>query len=195
MIRHRSRTSPWAFVLPLLLTGLGAQTPAGPEDGRPRDLIDLLNTPIVSASKRPQRLAESPQAIEVITRFQIQQMGAFRLQDVLRQAASVNLLEMEPQNVYAGVRGNLIEGYPKNIQVLIDGVPFYNNVRGAIDLDNLPIPIGLIDKIEIVRGPSSPLYGAGAVGGVIAISTRRSGRPPAPPWSPQGNTSGTTPST
>jgi len=101
-------------------------------------------------------------------------MGATRLQDVLRQATSVNLLELEPQNAYAGIRGNLVEGYPKNIQVLIDGVPFYNNVRGAVDLDSLPIPIALIETIEIVRGPSSPLYGAGAVGGVIAISTRRS---------------------
>ncbi|MCC6512371.1 MAG: TonB-dependent receptor [Geothrix sp.] len=166
-------------LLPLLLAAglpaLAAQTPVKPEDERPDDLLDILNTPIVSASKRVQKALESPQAIEVITRSQIQRMGVYRLQDVLRLATSVSLLDMDPQNTYAGIRGNLTEGYPKNIQVLIDGVPFYNSVRGAVDLDNLPIPLGLIEKIEIVRGPSSPLYGAGAVGGVIAIYTQKTG--------------------
>jgi len=151
------------------------QAPAeNSQEKGPEALIELLNTRVKSASKREQKLIEAPQAMEVITRRQIQRMGVFRLQDVLLQATSVNLLHMDPINTYAGIRGNLTEGYPKNIQVLIDGVPFYNAVRGAVDLDNLPIPLALIEKIEIVRGPSSPLYGAGAVGGVIAIYTRKS---------------------
>ena len=173
----RSTALSLAILSPLLASGLAAQVPVKPEDDRPDDLLDILNTPIVSASKRVQKALESPQAIEVITRSQIQRMGVYRLQDVLRQATSVSLLDMDPQNTYAGIRGNLTEGYPKNIQVLIDGVPFYNSVRGAVDLDNLPIPLGLIEKIEIVRGPSSPLYGAGAVGGVIAIYTRKASEP------------------
>lgn len=153
---------------------LVGQAPEGSSwEKEPEALIQLLNTPVKSASKREQKLLEAPQAMEVITRRQIQRMGVFRLQDVLLQATSVNLLKMDPINTYAGIRGNLTEGYPKNIQVLIDGVPFYNSVRGAVDLDNLPIPLALIEKIEIVRGPSSPLYGAGAVGGVIAIYTRK----------------------
>jgi outer membrane receptor for ferrienterochelin and colicin len=172
---HPRSSQPALFILlSLLAISLVAQSPPKSEDERPNDLLDILNTPIVSASKRVQKALESPQAIEVITRAQIQRMGVYRLQDVLRQATSMSLLDMDPQNAYAGIRGILTEGYPKNIQVLIDGVPFYNSVRGAVDLDNLPIPLGLIEKIEIVRGPSSPLYGAGAVGGVIAISTRKS---------------------
>jgi outer membrane cobalamin receptor len=173
-LRHRCL----GFLLPALT--LSGQTPEGlpegPDLGR---LIRLLNTPVTSASKREQSYLEAPQAMEIITRAQIQQMGAFRLQDVLRQATSLNLLELDPQSAYAGMRGNLMEGYPKNIQVLIDGVPFYNAIRGAVDLDNLPIPIDLIEKIEIVRGPCTPLYGSGAVGGVIAISTRQVNGSPA----------------
>ncbi len=159
--------APGLLVVPLL-----GQDPDSP---KLEELLRLRNTPVTVASRREQPFLEAPQAIEIITRAQIEEMGAFRLRDVLLQATSLNLLSQDPQNTYVGIRGNLSEGYPKNVQVLIDGVPFNNALRGAIDIDNLPVPLALIERIEIVRGPASALYGAGAVGGAIAIHTIKAG--------------------
>lgn len=159
--------TPALLVLPLM-----GQEADGP---KLEDLLRLRNTPVTVASRREQPFLEAPQAIEIITRAQIEEMGAFRLGEVLLQALSLSLLSQDPQNTYVGIRGNLSEGYPKNVQVLIDGVPFNNALRGAIDLDNLPVPLAMIERIEIVRGPASALYGAGAVGGAIAIHTMKAG--------------------
>lgn len=148
---------------------LSAQTPPPSLDD---ELLALLNTPVQGASKREQRLIDSPQAIELITGDELRQMGVYRLQDALKLMTSVDLLEADNGYSVVGLRGVMQEGQPRTIQVLIDGVPQYSAIGATIDISNLPVPIDLIDKVEVVRGPSSTLYGANAVTGVIAITTR-----------------------
>lgn len=135
------------------------------------ELMDLLATPISGASKREQRLMDSPQAIEVLTAEDIRRMGIYRIQDALKLMTSIDYLEGDMHVV--GMRGVMQDGQPRTVQVLIDGVPLYNPLSGSIDLSNLPIPIHMVEKIEVVRGPSSTLYGANAVCGVVAITTQR----------------------
>ncbi|HLO68344.1 MAG TPA: TonB-dependent receptor [Holophaga sp.] len=137
------------------------------------ELLALLNTPVQGASKREQRMADSPQAIEVLTGAEIRQQGITRLQDALRLMTSVDLIEAGTEAVSVGLRGVMQDGQPRTLQILVDGAPMYNVLGAGADLDQIPVPIDLVDRIEVVRGPSSTLYGANAVVGVIAITTRR----------------------
>ena len=157
------------------LISLGAVLSAQAADDLDKELAALLNTPIQGASKREQRLIDSPQAIEVLTSEDIRAMGVYRLGDALKLMTSVDVLEVDNVVTNVTLRGAMQQGQPRTVQILIDGVPLYNAEIASVDIDNLPLPIDLIDKIEVVRGPSSSLYGANAVVGVIAITTKRPG--------------------
>lgn len=165
--------------LGLLTALLALGGPAWSQQARPAasreelELLELLNTPVTGASKREQRLIDSPQAIEVLTGEEIRQMGIHRLQDALKLMTGVDILEQDNGFNVVGMRGVMQQGQPRTVQVLIDGVPLYNAFASSIDISNLPLPIDVIDRIEVVRGPSSTLYGANAVVGVIAITTRK----------------------
>ena len=129
------------LTLPALLLAAGplvAQAP--PPDTTELELFELLNTPVVGASKREQRLIDSPQAIEVLTGDEIRQMGIYRLQDALKLMTSVDLLESDLGYSVIGMRGVMQEGQPRTVQVLIDGVPLYTPQGGTYDINNLPPP-------------------------------------------------------
>ncbi|MBI3130806.1 MAG: TonB-dependent receptor [Acidobacteria bacterium] len=174
MAAHR-KSIPYLIVgggvccLPLL-----AQQPApAKEKDDEMALITLLNTPISSASKRVQDPIESPQAVEVITSEQIRMSGAFKLTDVLKLATSVQVWDNDPNKINVTIRGINPANSARSIQVLVDGVALYNIINLGVDWNGIPVPIDAIDRVEIVRGPSSSLYGANAQMGVIAISTKR----------------------
>ncbi len=160
----------------LFMAALETQAPQTPPvDNTEAELLALLNTPVSGASKREQRLIDSPQAIEVLTGEEIRQMGIFRLQDALKLMTGIDIIEADNGFSVVGMRGVMQQGQPRTVQVLIDGVPLYNAYASSIDLNNLPISIDMIDRVEVVRGPSSTLYGANAVVGVIAITSRKAG--------------------
>ena len=153
---------------------LPAQAP--PQDSLESELMALLNTPIESASKRVQKAIESPQAVEVITAEQIKASGAFRLADVLRLATSVQVWDEDADRCTVTIRGVNPGGNPRTVQILVDGVALFNLMASPIDLNGIPVPTDAIERVEIVRGPSSSLYGANAQMGVIAITTKRAGQ-------------------
>lgn len=159
----------------LLALGLPIMAQAPDSDTLELDLFELLNTHVVSASKREQKLINSPQAIEVLTGDEIRQMGIFRIQDALKLMTGVDIVEADNEFSVVGMRGVMQQGQPRTVQVLIDGVPLYNAFASSVDINNLPLPIDLIDRVEVVRGPSSTLYGANAVVGVITITTKKVG--------------------
>jgi len=149
-----------------------APPPAAP-GGEVDELMALMNTPIESASKRVQKAIDSPQAIEVITADQIRASGFFRLADVLRLATAVQVWDADPDRCNVTIRGVNPAGNPRTVQILLDGVPMFNIIAGPVDINGLPVPMDAIERIEIVRGPSSSLYGANAQFGVISITTKR----------------------
>lgn len=156
----------------LLAAGLACAAPCSEPPPPGDELLQILNTPVESASRRRQRMIEAPQAIETLRGDDLRRMGVVRLVDALRLLTSVDVLEYDTVATYVGMRGLMMQGYPRSVQILIDGVPLHNANTGSVDLDNLPLPMDLVDRIEVVRGPSSSLYGANAVAGVIAITTR-----------------------
>ncbi|NTV26055.1 MAG: TonB-dependent receptor [Chlorobiaceae bacterium] len=123
---------------------------------------------VVTATRTPNPVSKLPMAVEVITRQQIEESGAMNLSDVLEEAQGVNALE--PTNGRLGVAS--LRGLDSRLTlVLVDGIRLTQGFQGYSDLRE--IPAGIIDRVEIVRGAGSALYGSDAVGGVINVITRQ----------------------
>ena len=162
------RLGPLAILSTLALPGPPIRAQEGPSD-----LLALLATPVVASSKREQPLLEAPQAVEVLRGRDLRTMGIFRLADALKLMTDVDVLDFEGDAPTVGVRGVLPQGTGRTLQILVDGVPLYNAEVGFQDLDALPVPLDLLDRVEVIRGPSSALYGANATTGVLSLTTIR----------------------
>jgi len=124
---------------------------------------------VVTATRRAQSAEESLAAVTVITRTDIAASQARDLADLLRFHAGLEI----GRNGGAGQPASLfLRGTESNhTLVLIDGVRINPGTIGGANWQNLDP--NLIDRVEIVRGPRSSLYGPDAIGGVIQIFTRR----------------------
>jgi iron complex outermembrane receptor protein len=136
-------------------------------------LEELLNSKVYSASKYEQREAEAPSSISVISADQIRRNGYRTLNEALR---SVTGFYTKNHGSYTtmGVRGFAPPGDSNGrILLLVNGHEINNNIDGSAPLGNdFPIDMDLIDRIEIVRGPSSSIYGANAFFGVVNVIIR-----------------------
>lgn len=125
-----------------------------------------LDAVVVTASRRMQRLADVPVTTELVTRREIEQTGASDLASVLTERTGVQLEGGHPTG--AGV---MLQGLgSERVLVLVDGQPFIGRISGQIDLSRLPS--SMIERVEVVKGPQSTLYGTEAMGGVINVITR-----------------------
>ena len=140
----------------------------------------ILNKDIVSASKSEETSFESPLSSTVITGREIEQSGVTSIPEALRLVPGVVVREKTPGNYDVHIRGN-DNVPPKNILlysensmalVMIDGRAVYNYAFGGTFWETLPIGINDIERIEVIRGPSSALYGPNAVTGVVNIVTK-----------------------
>ena len=128
---------------------------------------------VVTAERNPQPLADSPSAVAVITQQQIQAKKPFDLLDVLRLAPGLSFAQ-------SGTRGKSTSVFTRGTNsnqtlVLVDGVRANSPQDGRFDFGQ--IPVENVERVEIVRGPASALYGSDAIGGVINIITKRGSGP------------------
>jgi outer membrane receptor for ferrienterochelin and colicins len=124
------------------------------------------NVIVVTATRKPERLANSPIATEVITREEIEQSGAENVAELLQEHPGV---QIEQSFRGAGVRlQGLDSAY---VLILVDGERLAGRVDGTVDLSRFNTEN--VERIEVVKGASSALYGSDALGGVINIVTRR----------------------
>ncbi|MDO4904266.1 MAG: TonB-dependent receptor [Lautropia sp.] len=128
-----------------------------------------LGRVVVTATREPQLLDQSAGDIVLIDRSMLVDGGIDSVEEALRRHAGVQLTRSGGPGQSAGyfVRGVGSSG----TVVLLDGVRVGSASLGQFDLSSLAI--GQIERIEVLRGPASGLYGADAVGGVINIITRR----------------------
>jgi len=141
-----------------------AQKPAAPAEDTITAPEKVIN---ITATRNPRPLSQTASSVTVITHDQIEAKQPYQLSDLLRLAAGVSVSESGTIGHDASV---FIRGANSNqTLVLIDGVRATNE---DIPFDFGPIPIENIDRIEILRGPGSALYGSDAMGGVINIITR-----------------------
>lgn len=129
---------------------------------------------IYSASKRCEPLLESPSAVSVITAEDIRYSGAKKVTDLFRMVPGVDVADVN--SFYTGVQArgySFLPKYAREMLVLIDGRSVYSPQINATFWDQIPLFLEDIERIEIIRGPNAPLYGANAFNGVINIITKK----------------------
>ncbi len=120
---------------------------------------------ILTATRTPRDLSSIPLPATLINKNQIKDLGAVRLDEILIEQTGINTVSDE-----SGFEGLQMQGISSDyILILIDGVPLIGRKAGNFDLSRMAI--GNIKQIEIVKGPSSSLFGSEALGGVINIIT------------------------
>ncbi len=127
---------------------------------------------VESAARHKQEIGMSPSAITVITRADIEASGASTIPDLLRLVPGMNVVVANP--FFTAITTRLYfteEGI--HILVLIDGREINFDPLGFPPWEITPLLLDDIERIEIIRGPGSALYGANALTGVVSITTRR----------------------
>ena len=126
-----------------------------------------LGEMVVTATLSETPVEKIPAAIEIIDRSDIEEMGVQTLHQVLTEAQGVNLEPASGRMSTVRLRGLS----SSKTLVMIDGMRLPTGFQDKVDLGE--IPAGLIERIEIVRGSASALYGSDAIGGVVNVITRK----------------------
>jgi outer membrane receptor for ferrienterochelin and colicins len=129
---------------------------------------------VYAASKYEQKVTEAPSSVSIITADEIKKYGYRTLADILRSVRGLTVT-YDRNYSYIGVRGFTRAGdYNARVLIMVDGHRLNDPVYdGVIIGTDFVLDVDLIDRIEIVRGPSSSLYGNNALFGVINVITRR----------------------
>lgn len=139
--------------------------------GHAADASLELDEQVVTATRTARTVEQSLAAVSVIDREEIERSQARSVPDLLRRLPGVSLVNNggpgKATSVY--LRGTESD----HVLVLIDGVKVGSVTSGGTAFQDLPVE--LIERIEVVRGPRSSLYGSEAIGGVIQIFTRQGG--------------------
>jgi len=155
----------------LLAQLIAAAMPVMAEDAS--EVKEKEDQMVVTASSIEQNLKDAPASISVITREDLQKKPVQNLKDVLKDVPGVQITNESDNRQGVSIRG-LGSGYTL---ILVDGKRV--NSRNAVfrhnDFDLSWIPAESIERIEVVRGPMSSLYGSDALGGVVNIITRKVG--------------------
>jgi iron complex outermembrane recepter protein len=140
----------------------------------------FLNKDVTSASKRAEKSMESPLSTTVISKDEIVNSGATIIPEILRLVPGMIVREKTNGNYDVHIRGN--DNVPaKNMNVyseeaisliMIDGRPVFCYAFGGTFWETMPVDINDIERVEVIRGPSSALYGPNAVNGVVNIITK-----------------------
>lgn len=125
---------------------------------------------VESASKHRQSIFWSPSAVTVFTREEIRSAGATTLPDLLRRVPGFDVYALKPAYPLVGARA-LTEESNNLVLVLVDGREAMIELTGMTLWGALTIDIEEIERIEVIRGPGSALYGANAFAAVVSITT------------------------
>lgn len=170
-----------SLTLALAALGLAGAAHAQPAAGAPPDTtrpVMFLKETVVTGARYPRAYYESPQALSFVSRLQLREQLPAAVGDVLSALPGVDNSKDSPWEQRPVLRG--LSG--QRVLVLMDGSPM-NSARGNGPHPSLVDP-SQVERIEVVRGPSSVSYGSDAIGGVINIITRES------PYSESGRSLG-----
>jgi outer membrane receptor protein involved in Fe transport len=124
-----------------------------------------------AVSKQSESVLRAPAALTTIDGSVVRLSGATTIAELLRWVPGVQVFRSAPGNYVVSIRGTGgLAG--NNTILLVDGIPLNSPLDGGVDWDLIPINASDVERIEIVRGPVSPTYGANAYTGVINIVTR-----------------------
>jgi outer membrane receptor protein involved in Fe transport len=130
---------------------------------------ELLEVEIRSAGKRDEEIRDIPASVTILTREEIARYGWITFEELLRNVPGFYLLD-NTEDRFIGTRGAVGGG----VQLLLNGTPQHPSLQKTItgtEIARLDIPVESIDRVEIIRGPMSVIYGNNAFQGVINVVT------------------------
>lgn len=157
------------FTLVFLSSALLAPAVARAEDAF--DFFKEEAAAVTVASARPESVFNSVSNVTVIDREMIERYNYESVADALQTVAGVMVWRTYLMQHIPTFRGALQEHYANKVLVMINNVPAWHAVTGEGDIDR--VGIGSVERIEILRGPASVLYGSNALNGVINIVLRQ----------------------
>ena len=142
---------------------------------------------VITATRTDIPLNQSPASVSLVTSQDIEEKQIERVADALREVPGVSVVQ-------SGAPGQLTSVFSRGLrsehtQVLLDGIPVNQGLQGAFNFADLTIDD--LDRIEVVRGPQSTLYGPRALAGAIQIFTKRGEGDPTFMFSAEGGSYGT----
>ena len=139
------------------------------------DIESLLNKKVVTASKFRQDLADAPGIIRVVTRDEIERFGGLTLGEILERVAGLSLTSAAfTDRSMIAVGGDQTKINGGHVLFLINGRPTREVQEGGVISDLMEaFPIAILERIEVIEGPGSVLYGSNAFSGVINLITRK----------------------
>ena len=158
----------------LVLTECPLNASVKPGDLTDLSLEDLMNITVYGASRFEQRLTDAPSSITIVTADEIKKYGYRTVADVLKSLRGFHV-SYDRNYSYLGMRGFGRTGdYNSRFLLLVDGHRINENIYDSIFVGtDFILDVDLIDRIEVIRGPSSSLYGSNAFFGVINVITRK----------------------
>ena len=156
------------LILAFAMALFGASVSAA-EEG---EEVVILEPEIVKGSRIYTSLEEIPAPTYVIDREEIEKNNAKKLSDILSSIPGIYITSRSGRAMEDNIK---MRGLVTEVLILVDGVPYYNatHAAGAAAYDLRSIPVADIERIEVVKGAGSALYGSMAAAGVINIITRK----------------------
>jgi iron complex outermembrane receptor protein len=181
-----ARSILWTTILVLALSRSVRAVSGGSEGSDPNgaavdlfdmsieELMDIRVDTVYGASKRSQSVAAAPASVTIVTAEEIRRYGYRTLADVLRSAPGF-YINYDRSYHFIGTRGFRRPGdYDTRILLLIDGHRLNDNVGDSpLFGTQFPLDVELIERVEIIRGPGSSLYGSNAVLAVVNVITKQ----------------------
>jgi iron complex outermembrane receptor protein len=163
-------------VVPLLVllassAGAAAEDTLSSSELKRLSLDELMNVEVTSVSLRPEKLSQTPSAIQVITAEDIRRSGATSLPEALRLADNLDVAQKNAHDWAITARG-FNTALANKLLVLIDGRAVYTPLYSGVEWDHQDYLLEDIDRIEVISGPGGTIWGANAVNGVINIITK-----------------------
>jgi outer membrane receptor protein involved in Fe transport len=135
------------------------------------DAEDIFEEQVVTASSRSSSETRAPASLTVITEDEIRMSGAATVPEILRRVPGIDVAEMNPSDTNISFRG-FNRRLANKVLVLVDGRSVYEDFLGGTFWPLIDVSVPDIQRIEVIRGPGSALYGANAFAGVINIITK-----------------------
>lgn len=170
----------------LALILMGAAPPAAAQTEAELAVLRMFYTEkeltVVSAARAPRSISQTPENITVITADQIRRMNAHNLDDVLRRVPGVYIASTRD---FGSVGAVFFQGSDaRHVRVMLDGMNW--NYIGSGVFQSNAVPVEIIHRIEIIKGPASSAWGS-SLGGVINIITKNTGYAAKPSGIVQGS--------
>ena len=156
------------------LTSAFAQAPAAapsPQPLKKLSIEELMDLEVTSVSRRPEKLSETAASVQVITSEDIHRSGATTLPEVLRLASNLHVAQVDSSQWAISARG-FNNTLANKMLVRIDGRSVYSPLHAGVFWDIQDTLLEDIERIEVISGSGTTLWGANAVNGIISITTK-----------------------